>query len=142
MNSEDAINNLMVIDDDEVDQLLYRRVVERSGIVTSLVAFTRPAEALEFLRNAGSDIPDLILLDIRMPGMDGFEFLDHLANEISELYSQLRVVMVSTSTDPSDASRASSYSAVKSYINKPISGPQLRDLAQLMKQESESREDH
>ncbi len=125
----------MVVDDDEVDQMLYQRVIRQSGIATTIVGFTKPQEALEFLRDPNCNLPTLILLDIPMPGMNGFEFLDCVAREMTRTYEQLKVVMVSTSRNPSDVEAANQYAAVKNYLNKPITAEQVQQLARLLEKE-------
>ncbi len=128
--SEARIGSLMLIDDDPVDQLLHRRIVERSGLVDEILQFRDPEHALAHLHEGHQ--PDAILLDIRMPRMSGFEFLDAALDEIGERFSSVVVLMLTTSLDPRDQARAARYDVVKEYLFKPLAAEELPRLAVLV----------
>ena len=77
-------------------------------------------EALVFLRSPTRPKIDAILLDIRMPRMDGFEFLEAATAEFGDQFTDIVVIMLTTSVSEADKKRAQSYSVVKEYINKPL----------------------
>jgi len=127
-----TIRSLMVVDDDEIDQELYRRVIQRSGMVERVHSFTMVEDALEFLRNGGT--VDAVLLDVRMPMHDGFDFLEVASAEFGDLFAAAVIVMLTTSLDPRDRERALSYPVVKGFFGKPLDLNQLEQLAELVEE--------
>ncbi len=123
-------NHLLIIDDHDADLLYARLVVERAGTAHRVSALESAREALAFLQQAdGADVA-LILLDINMPGLDGFGFLQ----AFEKLFAgQPRpapvVVMLTSSPDPHDRERAFSFASVRDYVVKPISVEGMRQLA-------------
>lgn len=74
------VNRILLVDDDAVTNMMHSRVIERSGRAKRIDVATDGQEALDLLRSdlaAGHPLPELIFLDINMPGMGGFEFLEH-----------------------------------------------------------------
>lgn len=118
--------NLMIIDDDQVDQYLYKRIIKRSGVFTSTIMFSLATDALEHLRKTDRENIDLIVLDINMPRMDGFEFLEAATQEFGENLGSSIVVMMTTSLAPSDIERAKSFSVVADILNKPLTVEMLQ----------------
>lgn len=114
------IHTLMIIDDDEVDQMLYQRIIKRAGIVDVTIAFRLAEEALEYLRRTDREHVDLIALDINMPRMNGLEFLAAATKELGDTFSSSVVVMLTTSLDAKDEAYARSFEAVKAFESKPL----------------------
>lgn len=129
MSKENRIKNIMTIDDDSVDQYMYKRLMSRSGLVENVITFQLASEALEFLKSDDSPHIEIILLDINMPRMDGFEFLERASAELGEKFALSVVVMLTTSLNPADIERANSFSMVKGYIDKPLTIEHLKDFA-------------
>lgn len=125
------IPTLMMIDDDEIDQMMYKRIVAKSGVVTTLVQFCDAREALKYLYNQTQPRPDLIALDINMPVMSGFEFLDALSERDLEAQSPV-IVMLTTSLSPVDMDQAREYEMVKKYSTKPLTKDVLTEFAELL----------
>lgn len=118
--------HLMIIDDDPVDQYLYKRIIDRSGVFTSTVMFSLATDALEYLRRTDREQVDLIVLDINMPRMDGFEFIEAATKEFGENLGSSIVVMLTTSLAPRDIERAKSFSVVADILNKPLTVEMLQ----------------
>lgn len=125
------IETLMLIDDSEIDQMIYRRIANKSGLVGNLIQFMDATMALAHLQDPNSARPDLILLDINMPGMDGFEFLKEATDRLGASLCPI-VVMLTTSLNPEDEIRARTFEMVKDFLNKPLTGEQLLCLSRLV----------
>lgn len=111
---------VMVIDDSDADLLFTQIVLERCGEAWQVLPFEGAREALGFLAREGSPAVDLILLDINMPAMNGFEFLDAYEQLRLEHRAQAVVVMLTSSPDPGDRARALAFASVRGYVEKPI----------------------
>lgn len=130
MHTKGRIGCLLSIDDSEFDQMLNERIVSRSGLVDDFVPFLDARDALDFLRQSDRKNVDAILLDINMPVMDGFQFLDAATAEFGEKFAGIVVLMLTTSLFPSDMKRAQSYRAVRDYFNKPLSKELLERIVE------------
>ncbi len=122
---------VLLIDDSEPDRLFTGIVLARSGLPFQVQDFESAEDALSAL--ASSPQPrSLILLDINMPGMDGFEFLDAYERLPEEHRRNVVVVMLSSSPLDSDRRRAMAHAAVKDYVVKPITTQHAAHLAALI----------
>ncbi len=131
-----AIPRLMLIDDNEIDHMLCARIVRRSGLVGDLVAYVDAEEALAHLRDPASPPVDAILLDINMPRMNGFEFLEAATGELGTRFARVVIVMLTTSLDPKDMQRSDRCALVRDYFNKPLLVDHLHKLAELLAEET------
>lgn len=127
------IPRLAIIDDAEFDQMLYARLIKRAGIVGETISFLSAEEALSYFESADAAAVDVILLDINMPGMSGFDFLDHITKTTAGPCTKSIVVMLTTSLDPLDLAQARSYKVVKKYITKPLQTRHLVQISDLLK---------
>ena len=134
MSEEQKIKTLMTIDDNEVDQMLYKRIIDRSGIVENTIAFQLATDALTYLKSSDCEEIDVILLDINMPLMNGFEFLEQLSEDFDSEFSPFVVIMLTTSLDPRDRERAEAFHMVKAQFNKPLVIEDIAKIAGLLKQ--------
>ena len=129
------IQTLMLIDDSEIDQMIYLRIAKKSGLVGNMVQFLDATEALRYLEQGDQAKPDLILLDINMPGMDGFEFLREATKLLGASICPI-VVMLTTSLNPEDEVRARAFDVVKDFLNMPLTADQLASLSQLVRRQA------
>ncbi|MFK7854919.1 MAG: response regulator [Granulosicoccus sp.] len=134
MSRQYKIKTMMIVDDSAIDQLLYRRIIGRSGIVENIIAFQSAIEALAYLKLLERDEIDVILLDINMPLMNGFEFLEQLSDILGSEFAACVVIMLTTSLDPADEARANEFEAVRAYLNKPLTIEDLENVAGLLTQ--------
>jgi len=119
---------VLLVDDSEPDRLFSSIVLGRSGRPLEVREFESAADALAELATAPQP-PTIILLDINMPGMDGFDFLRAFEQLPEERRRGTSVVMLSSSPLDSDRDRALSHASVKDYMVKPLSVQQARSLA-------------
>ena len=122
------LKTVMVIDDNDSDLLYARIMLQRGGAVESVLTFESAIAALEHLGMPGHAPVDLILIDINMPEMSGYEFL--VAYERLEVVeaADTVIVMLTSSPDPRDRDRALAFKAVRGYLTKPIDPAAARDI--------------
>jgi len=122
---------VMLVDDNELDNFINKKLVESDTFATATTIHTSAESALEYLKNNAADnaqIPDLIFLDIMMPEMDGFGFLDAFDKLPESVRSKCRIVMLSTSDSFKDLNRANQNKYVKRFLNKPLNAQILAAL--------------
>lgn len=122
----------ILIDDNEIDQRFYNRVLERSGLVEQVLTFTFADEALEHLAASKGLEVDVIFLDINMPRMDGFEFLEAATDQFGNQFAKIVVAMLTTSLNPADRERAESFEVVKDFIYKPLTVEHVQNIVKLL----------
>lgn len=127
------IQRLVIVDDEETEQMLNRFIVERSGLVGELTSFLSASEALSYLKHNHKEV-DAVLLDLNMPVMDGFDFLDAIQKELGELVSGIPFSILTSSIDGRDIERAKSYEMVTGYFSKPLTSDHLNEISCHLKQ--------
>jgi CheY-like chemotaxis protein len=126
------LKRILLIDDSEPDLLFTRIVLERAQVAHEILSFESARDALGWLRESGAHDADLILLDINMPGMNGFEFLGAYEQEHLEPRAPA-VVMLTSSADPGDRRRAESFASVRGYVTKPLAAAEAKALPTLLR---------
>lgn len=124
-------HRVMLIDDSESDLLYTKIMLQRCAVSYDVAAHESALAALAELQQC-SDPVDLILLDINMPGMNGFEFLDAYQLLHRDRQAQAVVVMLTSSPDAADRARALAYPCVKGYVTKPIDMESAASLVALL----------
>lgn len=118
-----TVKNIFLIDDDKLFTFLLRKTIGLTGIPTSITDFLDGNKALTYLReHSGTPelLPDVIFLDLRMPIMDGWEFLDEYRNIAPILSKPNRLYVFSSSISSYDIERAKTNPNVTDFIIKPI----------------------
>lgn len=124
------LGSILFVDDDEVSNFLGATVMRRMNIAQQVLVSTDADEALELVAKGPLHI---ILLDINMPGMNGFEFLDALRQlEERDAIAIPAVVMLTSSTNRLDRAKAEQYPMVKGYLTKPLKEEDLDYLIGLI----------
>jgi CheY-like chemotaxis protein len=123
------LNCVMLIDDNPDDNFYHERQIKKSNLVASIIIKKAAREALNYLKS--NDInelmrPDLIFLDINMPGMNGWEFLEEYDKLENKLKSRVVIVMLTTSDNPSDMDRAKH--SVIEFKTKPLTEEMLKEI--------------
>lgn len=113
------MQKILLIDDDAIVIFLQQKILQKCGFKNELHTFRGGRDALEFLANEDPEDEFLILLDINMPGMSGWEVLE--AMKTMEVSKNIHVIMVTSSIDNDDKQKADDFSYVISFIEKPIS---------------------
>jgi CheY-like chemotaxis protein len=123
----------MIVDDDEPTNFFNQMIVEKSGCTDHIMVAQSGQEALEYLANSSHTTegdnsfpsPSLIFLDINMPAMNGWEFLEKYRKLSKEQKAHIVVVMLTTSLFPEDLVKASEMPEISSFENKPLTPEKL-----------------
>lgn len=120
---------VLIIDDDDIVIFVQRKILERCEVCTNPVAFKNAFDALDFLTENQSAQDYLIFLDINMPKISGWQFLERL--EKLKLTCKTFVVMVTSSIDSVDKKKSSEFSDIIHFIEKPINAKNCEDIKNL-----------
>lgn len=121
------INCIALVDDDEVTNFLNKRLVESSGLFNHILTFSNGKEILDYMTDGDGVEPDVILLDINMPVMNGFDFLEHHKNLPNANKAEMVIAMLTTSLLEKDRIRAEALE-ITEYVEKPLSVDKLKVL--------------
>ncbi|PIQ19944.1 MAG: hypothetical protein COW65_17865 [Cytophagales bacterium CG18_big_fil_WC_8_21_14_2_50_42_9] len=117
---------IFIIDDDQLSILLTKTMLELESSITDITTFLSADDALEALSTGiDSDIPDTILLDINMPGIDGWDFLDSFSSLENKLNKVCKVYILTSSLDSADAEKSKEYPQVAGFLHKPITSEDI-----------------
>ena len=122
------LNCILLVDDDEEDIFYHQLIIERMGIAESVQFAHNGLEALAFLKKEGQVIPELIFLDINMPKMNGWEFLEEYKHLSPSQKARITIVMLTTSANPSDIQKAQELADVNGYRSKPLTKEMLQEI--------------
>lgn len=124
------LNCILLIDDDEPTNFLNKMTLEQSGFVRHIHVATSGQAALDYLQGDADDCvrPDLIFLDINMPAMDGWEFLDRYKTLPHDKKAHTVVIMLTTSLNPDDEKRTLAIPEVSGFEHKPLNQARLERL--------------
>lgn len=127
---------ILCVDDDPITLMLYKKVIVKAEFGDTILFAQNGEEALELLKKMdthddntkNSQIPDIIFLDLNMPVMNGWDFLEHFSSEYDHQSKKINVIILSSSIDPSDYIRAKEYEVVTHFLSKPLTVEMLQEL--------------
>jgi CheY-like chemotaxis protein len=120
------ISKVCIIDDDKLYVSLVSMLIHKYEFAREIIVFANGQEALDYfaenIDNPTESLPDIILLDLNMPIMNGWEFLDEIKPFVDKLLARnVKLNIVSSTINPAEVHRAESHNIVHHFINKPIS---------------------
>ena len=121
-------NTCLLIDDNYIDNFVTRRILESSNFADNIVVSQSATEAIDSLRS-GNVKPDVIFLDIRMPQMGGFEFLQEYDKLDIDDKNGIKIFMLSSSLDPTDMKKSVNNKYITQFIHKPLTQKVLDDIS-------------
>lgn len=125
--------SVLLIDDDAIINIVHQKFLEKSGFFHPIHFVNSSMKGIEQLKS-GAMVPDVILLDIRMPQMDGFEFIKHFDRLPVSVKSRTRIVMLTSSLDFGDKDKAMKSPYVVEYLDKPLDRLKIDRLIQRFKE--------
>jgi len=117
---------ILLVDDNEADNVYHQIILRRSDVVGDVAVAESATAAMHYLQQVVKQWPNLILVDVNMPGMDGFAFISELQNLNPPAYC--KVAMLTSSDADRDRDRASKLKLISAYIIKPLTVPSIVQL--------------
>ena len=116
------LDTILLIDDDEIVNFLNKIIIDRSGIVKNVIVASSATEALELLEEMAQKgvWPDIMLVDINMPGVDGWKFIELLDSTFKSIENNFSVSMLSSTLDPRDYTKAELTDSIQGLFSKPL----------------------
>jgi len=130
MNNQ--VDLALLVDDSDVDLFIQKRFIEIAGFAKSIKTYNSPTQAINYLQESGSQPPQIIFLDLNMPDIDGFAFLERFIKLPQNIQDMAKVVVLTSSGNLADKSRAEAYRSVTNFLSKPLSLEALKSLKQEM----------
>ena len=123
---------IWVVDDDPVYQIIINKIIQRSGFFSAVSTYKNGKIALDALLqgiDSYTALPDIILLDINMPVMDGWEFMEEIKTIKSQIDKKIIIYIVSSSIALEDKNKSKSYENILGYLSKPVTVDDLISIA-------------
>jgi CheY-like chemotaxis protein len=135
------LDQILCIDDDPITLMLCKKVIVKSSFSNEIITSQNGEEALSYFntikytnnKNKQIPQPQLIFLDLNMPVMGGWEFLDYFNSEEFSEFNTIKVVVLSSTIDPEDLEKSKQYPMVIDFLSKPISQSMLEYLKNKLK---------
>ena len=122
------LNNIMLIDDNIHANYFNEIKLQQNDACDKITIFMNGKEALDYLVNNKETDVDLILLDINMPVMNGWQFLSNIERVWREIEKSIPIFILSSSVNTYDKEKSAEYKSVKGFINKPLNDNDLKEM--------------
>ncbi|RYD54719.1 MAG: response regulator [Sphingobacteriales bacterium] len=122
--------NFIVIDDSKLDCFIAEKIIQTSGKSETIKTFLQASEALDYIKDksASPDDHTILFVDIQMPVMNGFEFVEAFDSLPADRKSAYTIYMLSSSINENDIAKVRSLAAVKQFINKPLTVDAVKQI--------------
>ncbi len=121
-------NSILLVEDDPIAIIVCDRIIKLNNFTDNLITKENGKEALKYIQSLlqeNKPLPEVILLDINMPIMNGWDFLNEYETLLNKIESPPLIFILSSTADPNDFSKATLYSFVKDFIPKPFNKEHL-----------------
>ena len=122
------LKRIYIIDDDPIYKLVTNKLIEKTNLFSGTRHFANGSEALHYFEST-TDFPDILLLDLEMPEMDGWEFLDEFCQLKKKMENDGLIYIASSSIAHEDKMKAQKYKCVRGFLSKPINLDKLKKIA-------------
>ncbi|SFC98819.1 response regulator [Flavobacterium phragmitis] len=128
------LEQILCVDDDPITLMLCKKVISKSSFSHEVITAQNGEEALhhfntlKYTNDKNKKKPELIFLDLNMPIMGGWEFLDHFTSSDYKEFNSVPVIVLSSTIDPEDLAKAKKYPIIIDFLSKPITIPMLEYL--------------
>lgn len=123
---------VLIVDDDPILIMVCTRIMKITGFSEEVASAKEGREGMDYLvkqlQEAPDNLPELILLDINMPVLNGWEFLDEFNGLLPQLPKSIPIFMLSSTIDQADFDKAETYSVVKGFYSKPLTRENLTEI--------------
>jgi len=123
--------SVLIIDNDPIYRTISQKIIEKLDLAETIYVEKNGYTAIQFLTNVienSSPLPQIILLDIEMPVMNGWEFMDEYCKIENPLLAEIKIYIVSSSISQIDKDKANTYSEIKGFISKPLTIETLKSI--------------
>ena len=123
--------NILIIDDDEINNFIAAKLIAKIPLHATVNTCLNGLEGIKFIKNnleKKEELPDIIFLDINMPVMNGWEFLDEYETIKNQISKNVAINMLSSSVYNDDISKAETYNTVNKFISKPLTVEKIQNL--------------
>jgi len=135
MNNNSRSVSILLVDDDEINNFISIKLIKKALLTTEIMACLNGKFAIDQLvsiqKKDPNKLPDYILLDINMPIMNGWEFLDEYKRLNIDPLGKSKIYIISSSVFSNDINKARSYPLVKSFISKPLSVEKIKEMFEI-----------
>lgn len=124
----ETFRKVLLVDDDDIVNSINKVIIKHAKFAEEVVSISNAGQALDFLQTAanGDGLPEIIFLDLNMPEMDGWDFMDGF--EKLGIHDQTKIIMLTSSITLKDEERASSSEHITAFISKPLSPELLENI--------------
>jgi CheY-like chemotaxis protein len=123
--------SVLLVDDSYIDNLINRKILDNGNFAESITVIESPNDAYNYIKDLyleGKELPQIIFLDLRMPVMNGFEFLKALTDLPGLGPDKIKIYVLTSSLDPKDIKRVKENNLVSRFIGKPLTSQILQEI--------------
>jgi CheY-like chemotaxis protein len=124
-------HSICIVDDDEVYKFFVKKILKIKKLAENVLTFPDGEEAYNYIEQNKENpekLPDIIFLDINMPIMDGFQFMEEYTKLKAKVAKKITIYMITSSIDPIDLERSKKYTEISNFITKPITAEVLQRI--------------
>lgn len=122
------LKKVLIIDDDDLSIFLMGLTIDDIDFIKAYDSVNSGWEALKYLEKTDTDAPEVIFVDLNMPEMDGYEFIQRYEENFANIYPKTKIIVVTSSQRESDKTRSLSFKTVQGYIHKPLEEKEIRKI--------------